>query len=256
MAEGREYRFHIEVFTPDTLPMARLSEYLADLSALLGNKEHVHFLRVEEAESSNLAYMVDMPAVPKANRRLELVRQRSPDAAPEAVTAFEKINARLIQDGSSAEIQSDAEPDNLLVFPGNNIAPAQPAQRFGPIIEPGIIDGQIVRVGGLDKTIPVHMRSSEGISYCNTTDEGMAQRLGNYILGRPLRVIGEGKWFRDEREQWKRKVFTIYDFTEIESVSLIESVARLRAIAGPLNAIKDPLALLHVIRHGPENGNS
>jgi hypothetical protein len=221
----------------------------------LGDKDHVHFLRVEEAASSNLAYIVDLPAVPKTTQRLELVRERSPNAAPEAVKAFESINIRLVEDGAAAEIESDAEPGNLLVFPGRNITPEKPAQVFGPITEPGTIDGQIVRVGGFDKTIPVHMRSGKEVHYCNA-DENMARRLGPFILGRPIRVFGEGKWFRDEHEQWRRKLFTITDYQEVEDISLTESIARLRAIPGPLQRLGDPLALLNVIRHGPKNGES
>ena len=251
MAESREFRFHIDIFTPDTLPMARLSEYLADLSVLLGNKEHVHFLRVEEAASSNLAYVVDLPAVPKTKHRLQLVRERSPNAPPEALRAFDNINAKLIEDGSSAEIESDAEAGEILIFPGNNAPPEEPAEVFGPIVEAGTIDGQIVRVGGFDKTIPVHMRSDKVIHYC-TADEGMARRLGPFILGQPIRVFGEGKWFRDEHERWKRKIFTITDYQELQDVNLTESVARLRAISGPLQRMTDPLGRLDIIRHGPE----
>ena len=253
MAESREFRFHIDIFTPDTLPMARLAEYLADLSVLLGNKEYVHFLRVEEAASSNLAYVVDLPAVPKTTHRLELVRTNSTNAPPEAVKAFANINSKLAEDGAAAEIQSDAEPGNTFVFPGRNIVPNESSDAFGPITESGILDGQVVRVGGFDRTIPVHMRSGKVHNYC-TANEDMARKLGPYVLGSPVRVFGEGKWYM-ENEVWKRRIFTILDFQPIQDVSLIESIARLRSIPGDLHKLLDPLGALHLIRHGPpENG--
>jgi hypothetical protein len=42
-----EYVFRIDAFTPDTLPMARLAEYLSALAKLLGHQEHTHFVRVD-----------------------------------------------------------------------------------------------------------------------------------------------------------------------------------------------------------------
>ena len=43
----RDYRFHIEAYSPDTMPMARLADYLADLAKMLGQEKSVHFLKVE-----------------------------------------------------------------------------------------------------------------------------------------------------------------------------------------------------------------
>ena len=59
MNEDYEYRFRIDVFKPDTMPMGRLAEYMADLSQLLGEKEQVHFVRLEEGSKIELAY--DLP---------------------------------------------------------------------------------------------------------------------------------------------------------------------------------------------------
>jgi hypothetical protein len=41
-----EYTFRIDVFTPETMPMARLAEYLAELSKLVGHSQSTHFDRV------------------------------------------------------------------------------------------------------------------------------------------------------------------------------------------------------------------
>lgn len=44
----RRYRFVIdESFTPDTLPMWRLAEYMTDMADLLGEKSYVHFVQIE-----------------------------------------------------------------------------------------------------------------------------------------------------------------------------------------------------------------
>ena len=59
-----EISFDIDVFTPETLPMARLAEYLAKFSELLGNAENVHFSRLMKGSAKCKAF-VD----PEAARR-------------------------------------------------------------------------------------------------------------------------------------------------------------------------------------------
>lgn len=251
MAEGREYRFHIDAFTPDTLTMERLSEYLKDLAIFLGNADSVHFLRVEEGQSANLAYKIDDPAIPMIEGRIELVKQQSTDAPLEAVKAFGNLNAKLTEDRSTGFIRSETDTSNVILFPGGGTVPEQSAPVFGPIIENGVIDGQIVRVGGFDTTVPVHMRSGKTIHYCNA-DVDMARKLGPYVLQKPIRVFGQAKWYRNENEQWVRKIFTITNFTpDLEDVTLGDSIARLRSVPGPLQNMSDPLTTLDLIRHGP-----
>jgi len=45
---GEEYEFHIDAFTPATIPMARLAQYLAELSVLLDQPERVHFEKLKK----------------------------------------------------------------------------------------------------------------------------------------------------------------------------------------------------------------
>ena len=52
MKEQREYRFVIDAYRPDTLPMARLAEYMGELARLLGRLDQVHFVRLEEGSTA------------------------------------------------------------------------------------------------------------------------------------------------------------------------------------------------------------
>ena len=40
---GTEYRFKIDAYTPQTMPLVRLAEYMAELAQLLGEPTAVHF---------------------------------------------------------------------------------------------------------------------------------------------------------------------------------------------------------------------
>ena len=47
MREQHEYRFTIDAYSPETLPMSRLAEYMAEVARLLGKVDQVHFVRLE-----------------------------------------------------------------------------------------------------------------------------------------------------------------------------------------------------------------
>ena len=64
MPKRLTYRFTIGAYSPDTIPMARLSEYMGDLASLLGEKGAVHFEGTEEG-STVLKASVETEAIPK-----------------------------------------------------------------------------------------------------------------------------------------------------------------------------------------------
>ena len=49
--------FVIDAYSPETLPMSRLAEYMAQLATLLGEKSHVHFVELA-AGSAKLVHAV------------------------------------------------------------------------------------------------------------------------------------------------------------------------------------------------------
>jgi hypothetical protein len=176
MPKYRKLKFTIKDFTPYTLPMARLAEYLADYAVLLGNDPAVHFRGVEDG-SAELVSLIEEPELP-------IVRQRAINAAkghgPEdAVQAYRNMNAKLKQDKTSGRLQGDRGA-TLLQFPG--IATVEPAT-FGPFNQQGTLDGILIKIGGKDKTIPVHLEDGPRVHICNATSKDMARRLAPYLYG-------------------------------------------------------------------------
>ena len=84
MTDHREYKFRIEAYTPDTLPMERLAEYMADLAKVLGEPASVHFVRLDPG-STVLVQKVDEEAEPKVRQRVQKVH--SGDGPPDALLA-------------------------------------------------------------------------------------------------------------------------------------------------------------------------
>ena len=46
MVEVLTYRLKIDAYTPETMPMGRLAEYMADLAVILGERAAVHFVQL------------------------------------------------------------------------------------------------------------------------------------------------------------------------------------------------------------------
>ena len=61
MGSEKEFRFKINAYTPKTIPMLRLAQYMADIASLLGEPTMVHFVKLEEG-STVLVQRVDAEA--------------------------------------------------------------------------------------------------------------------------------------------------------------------------------------------------
>jgi len=245
MAKRRqEYRLRIDAFTPETLPMARLAEYMADLAVFLGQQERVHFVRLEKG-STVLVQSIEWEAIPKVRERVLSVRQR--EGPPEALKAFDSIDKRLAQDNATGAL---VEPTGarIIQFPGRN----RPKPLvFGPFNQRGALEGVLIRVGGESDPVPVHLQEADTIYICSAS-RSTAKQLAPHLFTSVLRVHGNGRWHRDSNGEWIMDRFAIADFEVLKEAPLAELVARLRAIKGPLSRLEDPLAELQRLRHGSE----
>jgi hypothetical protein len=247
MPKFRKLTFKIRDFTPHTLPMARLSEYLAEYARLLGSEESVHFVRVGEG-SAALISEIEEPFYASVRRRaMDASRGVGPQ---DAVKAFQQIDAKLRRDATAATLQSDTEK-KILMFPG---VTATPKETFGPFNQPGTVEGTLIKIGGRDNTIPVHIEDSAGGTFnCNATRE-MARKLAPYLFGNPIRLHGTGRYVRHADGTWEMTGFNIEYYEELNNDPLPVVIERLRAIPGSeWDEILDPLADLEHIRQGKAN---
>lgn len=235
------YRFAIDAYDLGSLPMARLAEYMADLARLFGNADHVHFDRLE-AGSAVLVQHVDPEVGPIVQKRLSTASQ---DAAPADVAEpLRAINLRLAKDNASGSLM-EAGGDEIIRFPGCG----QPQPRtFGPFRQQCTFDGMLIRVGGKDDTVPVHLQDRTATHICNATRD-MARNLAPHLYRGTLRVWGDGRWERDEDGKWILKRFDISKFELLDDAPLSQVVQRLREVEGSgWKDIEDPAAELDRLR--------
>lgn len=224
MADGAEYRFKIDAYTPDTIPMARLAEYMADLATMLGEPEKVHFDHLERG-SVVLVQKIDPPGVLKVRERVKAIKDGS--APAEVIKAFERTNDRLKQD-NSVGVLIEGDDAEIIQFPGREMPERL---TYGPFNQEGTVDGQVIVVGGTGDLVPVHI-SRAGKTFNCHTDREMAKKLAIHLFGGEVRVRGNARWERDENGIWKLLKFRIYDFEVLNELPLSEVIERMRSIEG------------------------
>lgn len=227
-----KYDFDMDNWSPTTLPMSRLCQYLEKLGALFGSKEHVHFDRVKKG-SAVPQILVDECAHESVLGRVGLLG--NPAAPKEILTLQRDINAMLRADGCVGTLRLDGGAV-LFQFPGRKL----PVIEEVVVYEHGELDGELFRIGGKDDSVPVWIRGSEGTVFRCTADKQSARDLAALLFSE-VRVIGNGKWRRNADGQWGLDEFEIQSW-EVLDVGDIESmIAELRAVPGSKwNVMDDP----------------
>jgi hypothetical protein len=218
-----EYTFRIDAFTPETLPMARLAEYLAELAKLVGHNQATHFERLEPG-SACLVYKIDDVDAPKVEQRL--ARTGQPDAPGDLNKAYLALDNMLARDNAVGELK-DSTGAVIIPFPGRD---RPKVLSFPAFRQDGSIDGQIVSIGGKDTT--VHIILQDGvITYSNIKlTREMARQLRSYLYEQKVRLHGSGRWERSPDGSWKLLDFTVSNFEVLNDASLTDVLETLREI--------------------------
>lgn len=253
--EYREFklRIHGKVngldITPLTLPMAKLAEYLAAYASLLGYREHVHFIKVEGGSASPVA-LVEMARDSQVRERIK--QAASGLGSNDAVDAYKKLNTILTEADGYGEVleRVDTREVKVIEFPGNrrNLSPI-----YGPIKETAFVQGLLLRVGGQEPTIPVHLEDPDGKQYYCWARKELILQLRHYVY-QQVRLYGMATWIRDENAKWSLDEFEVQSFTaDLITDSPNAVFAELRAVPGNnWNKFADPLEELRRIRHGED----
>jgi hypothetical protein len=243
IVKHREYKFEIDVFTPSTIPMARLAEYLSDLATMLGSPNSVHLMRVEKGSTVPVV-LVDFEAEPKVRERIKLVKNH--EAPEEAQMAAKKIDRNLLLDNARAVI---VDPVGVKVFrfPGRDNAVRQ---EFGPISQLGNFQGIPIKIGGENDPVPLHLE--DGLEkHIVLVRRSLAREIAKFLFTTPLRVEGVGRWIRHKDGEWEMLYFNANSYIPLEeSTTLTHDIATLQRVPGQWKKLDDPLGELERIRHG------
>jgi hypothetical protein len=235
-----EYEFHIDAFSTSTMPMARLAEYLRELSLLLGSQSSVHFKRLIKGSVRVIA-VVEREAVRKVRVRVQ--NARDPDAPDDVRRPFRKIDDMLREDNAVAKLLRGTT--NVVKFPGRTAAKNP---QMGPFTEPASFDGKIVRVGGTDSTAHALLETADDKIISAECSREMAVQLAPYLYAAPVRLIGNARWERTELGEWELKTFKAKDFIQLKTDDLATVVHRLRGVDAEWRSNADPSAFVRRLR--------
>lgn len=240
----REYRFKLDAYSPETMPLGRLAEYLAELSIMFGEDKSVHLIKLEKG-STIAALLVDREAEPKVRDNLLAIERK--DAPQERMRAAASIDEKLRKDNAKGMI-IDPTGGKLLVFPGRDkSAPIE----YAPFNQVGTLVGIPISVGGELEQVPVHLQGRDGI-HIGLAKRSVAKEIAAHLFTNVIRAEGTARWVRNPAGQWKTVKFTIKDFKPLTDVSLRDAIQKLREIPAEWKEKEDPLGELVDIRHGTD----
>lgn len=243
-----EYKFKIDAYTPDTMPMERLAEYMATLAKLLGEPSRVHFRRLEKG-STVLVQQIENEAVPKVQARIDRIKKGA--ATVEEENPYSAMNEMLRED-NAVGLLLRGQRGTLLKFPGRE---AEAPLEYGGFNQEGTIDGIPIRVGGRNEIVPITIQDEDQEFSCEA-HRGIAKSIADHLFTTPLRLLGRGRWHRDKNGEWILDNFRISGFVILKDTPLSEVVTELRAVEGKgWTNLKDPLGELRKLRHGNNGEN-
>lgn len=245
-----EVVFKIDNWTPKTLPMVRLGQYLLELAALYGESSNVHFKALRKG-SAAVVSTVEETAIPKVAERI--ARARRFDAPEDVGATYDRIDRMLALDNAKATLRVEWAERTIIQFPGRDRE--QPID-YGAVRQEGFVDGELVRIGGRDKSVHLQLQDGDILHTNLTTDRELAKQLAPHIYTSTLRLWGTGTWRRGENEIWAIESFKVVRFDVLDDREDLSSiVTRLQRIPGShWHEDEDPIATLIASRRDEERG--
>ena len=224
MADLERFKFTVPGYTPDTMPLDRLMEYLNQLAIVLGNPGDLHLVGVEKGSTRPvLAMRHDVAA--KARHHAREVAEGGGSARRRE--AFNAIRRMVGQDGGQTAVLKAPKGAIILKFPGVD---SREDQVINSLRQPTSIEGELVRVGGIGENAQLLIQELGGnvIAGC-TASRAVAQNMGHLIY-HPIRVSGVGSWHRSEAGKWELSRLHVQTFEPLDESELEDIVAKLRAV--------------------------
>lgn len=237
----KKIKLIIDGYTPNTLPIAKLADYLKNFAALVGTEADIHFEKVGKG-SAALVNRVRDDIVMQTRSRIAAAERG--EAPPDAIRGLIGLKELYRLDETTGRIKEDRH--RLLEFPKSKTV------QYGTIVEEGTLEGIVIRIGGKDETAHVTIQDG-GKTYSCVTNTAKAKELRDYLFEyeKPVRFFGRGKWTRTASGDWELIEFKLRDYEPLNNDELLQVLDRMRQIPGSgWGKVDDPLGRLDEIRKG------
>lgn len=217
------FEFTVPGYTPETMPLDRLMEYLAQLSIILGQPSDLHLIGIETSSTRPVLAMRHDVAV-RARARAGEVRHGG--GSTRRRDAFATI-CRMVSEDGGATASLTAPEGKILEFPKVDLGADQ---IIHSVRQPTTLQGELIRVGGLRENAQLLIQEMSGkvVSGC-TAPRDVARAMAP-LLYKSLRVSGIGSWHRTAAGQWEVTNLHVQTFEELDADVHEATLAKLQAV--------------------------
>jgi hypothetical protein len=224
MEDLEKFKFTVPGYSPETMPLDRLMEYLSQLSMVLGSPADLHLVGVEKGSTRPVLAMRHDVAL-RARHHAREVSQGG--GSRRRRDAFDTIRRMVAQDGGKPAVLRAPRGQVILKFPSVDIGQDNVIQSLR---QPTSIEGKLVRIGGIGENAQLLIQELNGtvIAGC-TASRPVAQQMAHLIY-QDVRVSGIGSWHRNEEGKWQVTRLHVQTFEALDESALEDVVAQLRAV--------------------------
>lgn len=237
MADFEELSFVIPGYTPDTMPLNRLLDYLQQISLVLGSPEKLHLVAVRESSCAPV-FHTDIATALAVKERAHRVQRG--DGTKRQIDSLNQIRRMLREDGISkrpALLRSTKS-----IFLQIDAAPTE--MTLSGIRQSSSVDGALIKIGGAGENASIQLQDLDGkIISGFTAKRSIAKDLAHHMWD-PVRLHGVGQWGRDSEGDWSLERMQVNSFELLEDESLAVTLGKLRGanVAWPVDAVDRLLA--------------
>ncbi len=222
MADFERFEFVLPGYTPETMPLNRLIEYLNQLMVILGNPSDLHLIDIKKSSTKPVFLLPHHAAVIARKRARETWEGGGPVRAREA---YRRIRRMVSDDGGKPAVLTSKKA-TILEFPSVDVGADQ---EIGSVRQATSVTGELIRVGGETEFDQILLRDVSGavIAGCFATKD-VAKKLAKH-LHECVRLHGVASWHRDRHGRWQIARMKVQTFEQVDDESLSDAVAAVQA---------------------------
>lgn len=225
MADFEELEFVIPAYTPETMPLDRLLQYLQQIGDVVGLPNEMHLVRIEQS-STRPVFKMSLQMAIQAREKASAVRMGSGTLVQRA--AYRRIRQMVRKDGGEMASLKD-RVGVILDFP----AIPEEIGAISSVRQASSFDGSLVRIGGVGEYTFIHMQDMGGDVYSGfSAPRSLAKEMAK-LLYEPIRVSGIGSWDRSPTGEWTLSKMLIQTYEPLTDEPLETVIQKLRA--APVN---------------------
>lgn len=229
MSDFEELSFVIPGYTPETMPLDRLIEYLQQMAVVLGDPSNLHLVEIRK---SSVNPVLHAPKATALEARDRAGRVQRGEGTRRQIDAYNRIRRMVRRDAVGTKYAGRS----ALLKSANRVILEIPAAPEETGVVDGLrqatsIDGQIIKVGGAGEDAALQLQAVDGrILSGFSAKRHLAKELAQLLWGPTVRLNGMGIWCRDEDGIWSLTRMHVQSFEQLEEDDPMLTLERMRSL--------------------------